>query len=236
MLYPAFLIGLLGSLHCIGMCGPIALTVGVQSGKAPLRKAGNLLLYNLGRVVTYAFLGLVLGALGFGFKVAGLQQTLSIAIGVGLIIYAFWPSLIHRLEQKTSHPLYKANQWLKKSLGSLLKSNKGHKTFFIGLLNGLLPCGLVYFAVAAAVAVGSPTDGMWFMMVFGAGTIPLLMAFAFFGGLAGVRFKKYLTKALPVLVFCMGVLFIMRGLDLNIPYLSPELSSFASGDDAAVCH
>lgn len=236
MIYPAFLIGLLGSLHCIGMCGPIALTVGVQSGQSPVKKAVSLLLYNIGRAVTYAALGLLLGLVGFGFKVAGLQQSLSILIGIMLIVYALWPRVIHRMERKSNMPLVKFNVWLKRSLGTLLKGKQMYKPFVLGMLNGLLPCGLVYFAIAGAIAVGSPIQGMFFMIAFAAGTFPLMLIFGWVGGMAGAVLKKRILKAVPVLMFVMGVLFVLRGLDLNIPYLSPALSSFSVGSDAAICH
>ncbi len=93
--------------------------------------------------------------------------------------------------------------------------------FFIGMLNGLLPCGLVYMAIAGAIGTGGVAEGSLYMILFGLGTIPMLLSISLAGNIMSIAVRKRINKLIPVLVVIVGVLFILRGLSLGIPYLSP---------------
>ncbi len=215
----AFLTGLLGSFHCAGMCGPIALatpTVGYTS----LQKAWAKLLYNIGRVITYALLGAILGSFGFGLKLAGLQQSISIAAGLVIILSVLLTS--SKLSQFSLNPL----RYLKGGLISKLFRNKTYFALFaIGLLNGLLPCGFVYIGLIGAVATQNTTEGALFMMMFGVGTLPMMYLVSLIGQFLSLKVRGSVNKLTPIFAVLIGCLFILRGLGLGIPYVSPKINN-----------
>lgn len=223
LLSTAILVGLLGSLHCLGMCAPITWAVPVNAAKR-WQWLGERLVYNLGRVVTYAVIGLVAGLLGSTLSMAGWQQGLSIGAGVLMILGV----LIFGMEipdKALTRPLAKMITRIKTSMGSMLRKRGVAAQFSMGLLNGLLPCGLVYAALIAAVSMGSWQGGAMYMALFGLGTLPMMLAAAIFGRAMGQRFRGRLSYLAPRLIMVVGLLFVLRGLNLGVPYLSPALRS-----------
>lgn len=216
----AISLGLLGSFHCIGMCGPIALALPVHQ-YSPLKKYLGIFLYNLGRVTTYTFLGILFGLLGQSFFIGGFQQIVSISIGVLLLL-----SVILTQTKWFNTPsfgfIYSFINKVKQQLGNLFNKKGLHFLFFIGLLNGLLPCGLVYLGIAGAIATGNYIRGAEFMFYFGIGTVPVMYAVAFLGQFITVKYRNHIRHAMPYVVSFMAVLLIVRGLNLGIPYVSPE--------------
>lgn len=213
-------IGLLGSFHCIGMCGPIALSLPVHR-MATVPKHLNILLYNLGRALTYALLGALFGLLGNSFQIFGLQQFLSIFGGITILalawIYYYRPAWLSSGKIGTQ---------VSSRLSKKLAQDKSHLTFLsIGLLNGFLPCGLVYMALASAFATGTPTHGAILMFFFGLGTLPLMYVFMLSSQWITASARNYLRKIIPVWIAVLGVLMILRGLNLGIPYISPSMNS-----------
>lgn len=222
-LITGFLLGLLGSFHCIGMCAPIALALPVV-GKHRWQRVLGLMLYHLGRISTYAFLGVLVGSIGYGASLSGWQQVFSVIIGVFILTMLLLPAgLKHRLGlAQAVAPVRNAmaKLWANASLGTL---------WFIGLLNGLLPCGLVYAALAGSLTTFSLSLGAAYMVAFGVGTLPMLLAAQWIGRRISVNFRARIKRAIPVLVGCMAILLILRGLNLGIPYLSPALPIAANG-------
>ncbi|UNY99182.1 sulfite exporter TauE/SafE family protein [Zhouia spongiae] len=220
MLYSAIILGFLGSFHCIGMCGPIAFVLPLDRSNH-VKKAGQLFLYHLGRLLSYSLIGLLFGFLGKGLYLSGLQQKLSIVIGVLMIIAAIIP---YRLFQKYnfSKPVFKVISKVKSNLGQQLKKKSSKALFSIGILNGFLPCGLIYMALFGAIAMGQPTLSALYMFLFGLGTIPLMSGAAYLGNFLSATARKKIQKAIPVFVIVIGVFFILRGMGLGIPYISPS--------------
>ncbi len=220
MLLSAVILGLLGSLHCVGMCGPIAFMLPVDRSN-DLKKFGQILLYHSGRLLAYGIIGLVFGLLGKGLYVFGMQQNLSIAIGVMMIFVVLIP---HKTFAKYnfSKPIYKIVSKFKNRLGRELKKKSPDTFLTIGFLNGFLPCGLVYMALFGAVAMGDMWRGGLYMVLFGTGTIPLMTVAIYFSGLLKGTVRHNIQKLIPVFVVLVGVLFILRGLGLGIPYVSPK--------------
>jgi sulfite exporter TauE/SafE len=217
----AISLGFLGSFHCIGMCGPIALALPVHQYSF-IKKIAGILLYNIGRIVTYTFLGFLFGLLGQSFFIGGLQQLLSIAIGV-LLLLSVILSKIKVLEKTNGlRPIYSFINYVKIQLGKLFNKKGLHFLFFIGLLNGLLPCGLVYLGIAGATATGHYLRGAEFMFYFGMGTIPIMYAVAFIGQFVSLTYRNAIRQTMPYMVSLMAGLLIIRGLNLGIPYLSPQ--------------
>lgn len=214
--------GFLGSFHCIGMCGAIALSLPVQHLNGWRRYLG-ILYYNTGRVVTYGLLGFVSGSIGHIISLPGWQQQLSIVLGVILLVIC----LSNITRNSLRPPAFVQQYWNNKiiaHLTPLLRLKTTQSTFLIGLLNGLLPCGLVYMAIAGAVAVHHPYQSMLFMMSFGTGTLPAMMLLGLTGNMVGLRLRSYIRKASPYVIGFMGILLILRGANLNIPYLSPHVN------------
>lgn len=216
----ALSLGLLGSFHCIGMCGPIALAIPLNT-KSWLTRAVGALIYNIARAITYAIMGLVFGLLGRGIAMGGFQQWISIIMGSIMILSVISPQ-IFKNRFKSKNNLFSLVGRIKSSLGKLFAKRSFSALFFIGLLNGLLPCGLVYFALAGALATGSAYNGALFMFAFGLGTLPMLFAVSILGNLITLELRKKITRLIPYTIVFVGVLFILRGLTLGIPYLSPS--------------
>lgn len=223
-------IGFLGSFHCIGMCGPIALALPVRSYPG-VQKYVGIGLYNIGRAVTYGFLGLAFGFLGQQFKVWGLQQVISIVAGVMILVF-----IVSRFSFSSRIGwLAQLNAWVQKSLSALLSAPKSVTSLFpIGLLNGLLPCGLVYVAIAAALATMHTWHGVLLMFAFGLGTIPVMAGLMMFGHLISGMARQKINKAVPYFVGMMAVMLILRGLNLGIPYLSPSMEKDST--EVSCCH
>jgi hypothetical protein len=221
-LITAITLGFLGSLHCVGMCGPIALALPVVNNTNISRISG-IVLYNIGRVITYGFFGLFFGLLGKSFVIAGYQQALSITLGVIILSIILIPN---RYLQKIPgvNRFFQPAAKIRNALSGLFKTRSYSALFSIGVLNGLLPCGLVYTAVAGAIAMADPLKGSLFMMVFGLGTLPAMLGLTLAGQKISMGLRNTFKKTVPVFVAFMAVLLILRGLNLGIPYVSPELS------------
>jgi uncharacterized protein len=219
ILLSAFVLGLMGSFHCVGMCGPIVLALPLHGNTLQQKIFGGLL-YNLGRTVTYGVMGAVFGLLGQGLHLVGFQQVVSVIMGSAMILSVLFPSLFRN--QYTLHKSsFKMIARLKKSITDLFAVRSFQSLFFIGLLNGLLPCGLVYIAIAGAIAAGGVTIGIWYMILFGLGTLPMLLILGVAGNLVSTRLRQRINRLIPILVLAVGVFFILRGLNLNIKFLSP---------------
>ena len=216
-------LGFLGSFHCVGMCGPIALALPI-GGWSTGNKIIGILLYNFGRVLTYGLLGLLFGAIGRGFSIAGLQQAISIILGVSIIAIVLLPSgTANKLDALTEHIPY--IPVVKRNITALFKQRTFVSLGTIGMLNGLLPCGFVYMALAGAIATGTSLNGAGFMMLFGLGTIPAMFLVAFSSHIISVNLRSRIRKAVPVFMFVIGALLVVRGLNLGLPYMSPKIDS-----------
>ena len=172
MLVSALILGLLGSLHCVGMCGPIAFMLPVDRSNS-FKKVSQISIYHIGRLLAYSLIGLVFGFVGKSLYIFGIQQQLSIIIGVLMIVIVLLPYKTIG-KYNLSKPLYKIISKVKSSLGKALKKKTADTFLTIGFLNGFLPCGLVYMAVFGSVATGSLLEGSLYMVLFGLGTIPLM--------------------------------------------------------------
>ena len=226
MLWTAFLLGFLGSFHCLGMCGPIALVISARSDRRFLIYK---VIYNLGRTVTYSLLGLMVGAVGFSFQLAGIQQWVSILTGGLIIMMAFY---FKRSEKYVAGAgFFGLAGKVKKGLGKYLKQGGAQAFFSSGLINGLLPCGMVYMALLASLALQDPLSGGIYMFVFGIGTIPMMLAIMLMGELFSVNLRLKFLRAMPYFAMFIGLLFILRGSELGIHYVSPNLQGFIYGKE-----
>lgn len=220
MLLSAVILGLMGSLHCIGMCGPIAFMLPVDRTNN-LKKCSQIFIYHFGRLLAYGIIGLLFGLLGKGIYVFGIQQRLSIFIGVVMILLVLVPSKTFH-KYNFSRPVYKIISKVKGRLGKELKKKTSDTFLTIGFLNGFLPCGLVYMALFGAIAMGGAPEGGLYMILFGLGTIPLMTIAIYFGNLVKGSMRQSVRRLVPVFVIVIGMLFILRGMGLGIPYISPK--------------
>jgi sulfite exporter TauE/SafE len=220
MLYTAFLFGLISSFHCIGMCGPIALMLPVDRTNQT-KKVVQIITYHLGRLSAYAVIGLVFGLLGKGLFLAGIQQKLSIFIGVLMIVVILIPERVVA-RYNFSKPVFIFISKIKTSLGKQFKDKSYKSLFTIGLLNGFLPCGMVYVALFGAIAMQSESFGVLYMILFGLGTVPMMSSVVYLNSFLTIPIRNKIQKVIPFVAIIIGILFIFRGLGLGIPYISPS--------------
>ena len=221
------MLGLAGSAHCAGMCGPLALAL-PTGGRSGLALLPNRLSYNAGRLTTYCLLGVAFGSVGRSLALAGAQRWVSVALGAVLLVGVF-AARARALTLKFALP---AN-WLKSALGRLIQRQSLIAQYGFGVLNGLLPCGLVYIACVGAAATGGLFSGVQYMLIFGFGTVPMMLALSLAGQALPFSFRLRLQRLIPFCLALVAVLLILRGLALGIPYLSPDLTGDAPG---ACCH
>jgi sulfite exporter TauE/SafE len=235
MLWSGFILGLVGSLHCVGMCGPIAFMLPVSHDK-PIKKALQILLYHLGRILAYAIIGLVFGLIGQSFMAFGYQQHISIAVGIIMIVLVLMPQS-YFIPFKIFRPFFSFINQLKSELGKALKKKSLDTFFSLGFLNGFLPCGLVYMAVVGAFATEGLMGSSFYMVLFGLGTIPMMTTVVYAQSFIKKHLKFNYKKLIPYAVVVVGLLFILRGMGLGIKYISPKLNPETEQVEAKMeCH
>jgi sulfite exporter TauE/SafE len=213
------------------MCGPIAFALPLDRTSTNTKVTG-ILLYNIGRLTTYFSLGVLFGLLGYGFALAGFQQWISIAVGAIMVLSVIWPKINHRTPSLTP----RFSLWLgqvKGQLGKRLGKQSNSNLFAIGLLNGLLPCGLVYMAIAGATAMATALHGGFFMILFGLGTVPLMLAMSLFGNQVKSTLTQKVRHFIPIFIVLIGVMFILRGMNLGVPFVSPKIDKQRT---EMICH
>lgn len=234
-LFGGFLLGLVGSFHCVGMCAPIALAL-PQIGESRSSQLTSAALYNLGRASSYGLLGAVAGGLGLGVLLAQWQQSLSLVIGAALLLSVLLPLLAPK-KTKLNFSSF-LGKVLSPMISKVMVKPSQSRIFALGLLNGFLPCGLVYTALGAATLSLNPTSGALYMLAFGLGTAPLMFVVTYSRYFVPLLWRRRLQKLIPITISIMGIYFILRGLGLGIPYLSPVLPTAGATDIATlpVCH
>lgn len=228
----ALLIGLAGSFHCVGMCGPIAFALPVDRSSFNSKLKG-VIAYNFGRILTYGIIGALFGALGKGIAIAGFQQSLSITLGILLLLSVLLPK---NIKSTLNRGVFSFGflGLIREKIGALFQKRTTTAIFSIGFLNGFLPCGLVYIAVAGAIATAELISGASYMMAFGLGTLPIMASAVLLGSSISIEVRNKVRKTIPVFVGVIGVLFILRGMNLGIPYISPQFSQDCT--TATCCH
>lgn len=231
MEWSAFLLGMVSSLHCVGMCGPLqAAAMGAFHKNV---SKGHVFLYHLSRILTYGLLGLLAGIMGKGMGLQNWQQQTSLLSGL-FLIFAFAGFYLLRLDRKLLKILYPLISRLR---GRLQQSRPAKNLYFSGsgFINGILPCGMVYLAIFPAMSSGHPGHAFLYMIVFGAGTIPLL----FLTNMGALSFLqshgRLIQRMIPVMIMVTAVLLILRGMDLGIPYISPQ-APMAGASAIQACH
>lgn len=216
-----FTLGAAGSLHCVGMCGPLSLALPVHHF-SNIQKFFALLFYQLGRIITYSTIGLLFGLAGRQLYISGYQQWFSIIIGVIILIFA----ALYFIRRWSARPVFLNGFYrpVQSFIVRILKSSTGLFSFLLlGLANGLLPCGMVYIALASSLSFTSVGETVSFMAMFGLGTAPAMMLVGYAGQTLTPGIRNSLRKLTPVFISVMGALLILRGLNLGIPFFSPEL-------------
>lgn len=232
VLISGFVLGAAGSLHCIGMCGPLSLALPIHH-LSKTKKFLSLLLYQFGRIITYSGIGLLFGLGGRRIYIAGYQQYFSIIMGAFIIGL----SVLYFLRHRTIHLkfLNRFYFFVQRQISTLLKSAIRPSGFLLmGMANGLLPCGMIYIALAATLSFTEIFQSVGFMAMFGAGTLPAMMLAGYAGQMIKPGWRISLQKLVPVFISAMGILLVLRGMNLGIPFISPELQQ--SPVDQLICH
>ena len=227
-----FLTGFFGSMHCIGMCGAIVAAYSTQDNFHSKNAAGKWnpflkhLAYNFGRVLSYVFVGALLGAVGGGFS--GLQSAgewFSTLAGMLLILSGVWMMRIFpwmRFKREISLTSEKKSLLLNlytKTYGALLASPSVESKFYIGLLTPLLPCGLLYSMFVVAAASGSAVNGAVTMALFGSGIVPSLVIVGFVSTFFRFRLRVWGDKLAAIMIAVMGIIMVMRGIGIPMPWM-----------------
>ncbi len=228
MIFLAFSIGLMSSFHCLGMCGPIAMA-------APVIKTNwvteflSRITYNFGRIFSYSIIGMIMGLLGNVVLLSGIQQSVSFISGI-VILLGLTP--FFNLERRLGGNVFHLFQKIRNPFQQLFKQKKLSSIFILGLLNGMIPCGMVYMAAAGAFAGASYINGMLFMVSFGLGTLPMMYMVSAGFQLVGPTIRSKIKSVMPLLIALVGLLLILRGLNLGIPVISPK---FVVTQQATTC-
>jgi sulfite exporter TauE/SafE len=212
----ALTMGIVGSLHCVGMCGPIIMSIPWSN----TQKALQISLYHVGRATTYAIMGALVGGVGQLFlpKDLGVWPAL---ISGSVLVLVFLAQSFPTVLQNNRFPASSIARFFR----SFLKMDSVFSRFFMGLVNGILPCGMVYSALAVAILYHNALYSGLFMFLFGIGTSPLLVLLS--------RIKMYLSKypffkrekTIRFALLLLGLLIILRGAGLGIPMLSPKVNT-----------
>lgn len=216
------IIGITSNLHCIGMCGPIALAIPLDRS-SNFKLISGILQYNFGRILTYSVLGLIVGSIGVSLGTFGILQWISITAGALLILFA-WRKYFGKL-LGLHFPDSGVSAFVGRSIGKVLHSGNPLKLVLLGTLNGLLPCSMVYIALMNALLPGNMVEGALAMVAFGAGTLPSMIAVAFAANKISNETRNKLNRAVPYLLTLVGALIILRGMNLNIPFVSPAIKT-----------
>lgn len=228
----ALTLGMIGSFHCIGMCGPLAFSLPLKRDSDVAKFIGSFL-YNMGRIVTYSLFGFLLGLAGKSVSLFGFQQWLSVIAGLTILFFLLAPKRWIAGSFNNSR-FSRYTSGLRSMIGLLFLKKNYQALFTIGLLNGLLPCGLIYMAIAGAVVAADPFKSAFFMASFGLGTLPVMWAVSFFGNYIGIGLRQKIRRAYPVMMVLVACLLIVRGMGLGIPYVSPSINKNVA--DAVNCH
>ena len=221
-------LGLAGSLHCIGMCGPLVLLFPLN-GTSKMFGLFNSLIYQLGRVFIYVLLGLLFGAV---FQIIDLKYfERYFSIGIGIVFFVLW---VREVSMKIKTSQNSLHSIILNLFGKVMQSKSYFGMFLGGMMNGLLPCGLVYGALLAAFGTGSTQGSMIFMLGFGLATIPSMILLSFFKNTLTINFRQKLSKMLPWWLFILGIWFLLRGLNLGIPFISPKFTGI-HGRQSSCC-
>ena len=214
-------LGLISSLHCIGMCGPLMLALPVRHLEK-WKQVLTIFLYNTGRVITYTLIGALLGLAGRRIYLAGFQRWFTIVLGVVMLVLAF----NYFFKQASVQPQWMQSVYIRiqQLMLRFVKSNRISGYFLLGMANGLLPCGMVYLAIAGAVTADSVLNSMLFMFLFGVGTMPAMLALGVFGLRITMPVRQQMKAAMPYVVVAMAVILILRGCNLGIPFISPVIA------------
>lgn len=207
MFITALVIGFLGSLHCAGMCSPLAMAVTNLSKPVFI----NRFTYNGGRIVSYGIQGVVAASVGAVFGFTGLQPLLSISLGLLLIVAGFTGMTSFHVPFLSSG-IQRLTTFIKIRLGDFIKQKTKLSLIITGMLNGLLPCGLTYMALTYCLTITNPVEGFFYMLVFGLGTLPVMLGLTTVLQTLMLRFNFSFRRLTTVTMVVLGVLLISRSL------------------------
>lgn len=230
----ALIFGLITGFHCIGMCGPIALSLGLDA-QDKLKFHSQNAVYQFGRITTYTIFGLLFGLIGKGLNLLIYQKYIGIAAGIILILMVLLPGKVSEIGQNFSF-FSRMMIKVKIFLSNYIRRKDFTSRYITGILNGLLPCGPVYIALTASIAAGSILKSATYMMFFGLGTLPFMFATVIAGNLISQKFRSKVFKVYPYIIVLIGCLFILRNLGLGIPFISPPEEALHIKATKSCCH
>ncbi|MBD3637338.1 MAG: sulfite exporter TauE/SafE family protein [Crocinitomicaceae bacterium] len=227
MLWSALILGLLGSWHCVAMCGPIAVMVPGSKGKNKWIAMG---LYHLGKITSYVLIGAFFGLFTAFITSFKIQAVITISAGILFGIIAFAPAILNYIEKK-GFKFFNSVIHFKNKLANSLNKNSAEYGLYIGFFNGFIPCGMVYMAAIAAMVQPSLIESSLYMVLFGLGTVPLLTLAMYTSGFLK---RKLLMRSVSIrtaaLVF-ISIFMIWKG----ISHLNTQIEQPKEGENFQIC-
>lgn len=221
MLITAIILGFAGSLHCAGMCSPLAYAVISKSGGAMRSRV----LYNSGRILMYCILGTIISGVGVMLPVIA-QYVISIALGISFLIIGITGS---NFKAPVLAPVQYFTVFIKTQFSKFLQRKNNSAVFTLGVLNGLLPCGLTFLALTSCITLAGPVDGLVFMAAFGAGTLPVMFGLVSVIPFFAKQFNLSVARLSTIMLIAAGCLLIVRVL-----LFDPTLHALAQGSEPIV--
>ena len=217
----ALVIGFAGSMHCLGMCSPLAMAVTSRNRSAFINRA----LYNGGRISTYALMGALVSGLGAMLPLSKYQNIISIVMGLTLLLIGVGAVREIRIPGLT-WGIQRLTGGLKLLFAEYLQRKNRGAIVMLGALNGLLPCGLTFIALTWCVSLRGPLDGFNFMLLFGAGTLPVMLGFTSIIPALARKLNWSLQKLTTTMLILSGCVLILRVFIIHIPHAQAGSSGF----------
>ena len=204
-----------GLSHCAGMCGPLVGAFAMRRRAAKQDLSTPLVIYQLGRLTTYALLGAAVGGLGAVLAAALRPWQGAFSIAMGALVILTGLGLIGVLPLQHSLASLAPARFVSRCIKGLLASSHPAAPFALGLANGMLPCGAVYAMTLLAAMQGGAIYGAGLMLIFGLGTLPAMLGFGYAAGLLSLRLRAHLFRVAAMLMMAVGVQLALRGLALD---------------------
>lgn len=236
--YVIFALGLVSSLHCVTMCGPLVLSYSLPLGSRKFsEQIFAHLSYNFGRILTYSALGAIAGlfgsTVGFVGQLAGFENVAAIAAGIMMIIAGvLMLDLVPSKKLQKFNPLLYTSRFLK-PLGSRISSNSVGSKFSLGLILGFMPCGLIYAALLKSMATGTIVAGSLTMTAFGLGTSISLLGIGIFSSAFSLKIARYGNRLAAISVLLLGLFLVTRGV---MPLMNAAHADSQAKEAVPACH
>jgi len=215
--FSAFLIGLAGSVHCVGMCGPLALAIPGASKDKGFTFFLRTIAYQISRISGYGVLGLIVGFFSQGMQITGIQPYFSLLSGIILLFLGFF-GIIPEVNAFSKYPIIQHFQVkINRIIGTVMTNEHFSTPFVLGFLNAMLPCGMIYIAMGTGLSSGNMSEAALYLISFGLGTLPLMFMMSLSGQFLSLQMRRSWQKTIPIIFMISGIILIYKGMNIDLP-------------------